>query len=98
MSMSMSLGTGTITIGGGLTVGRIGYGAMQLTGDQVWVRPRPRRRDRIAAARRRLRGDVPRQRRRLRPALERAIDPRSLPSVFGGSRDRDEGWFRTQRI
>jgi aryl-alcohol dehydrogenase-like predicted oxidoreductase len=26
----------TITIGGDLTVGRIGYGAMQLTGDQVW--------------------------------------------------------------
>jgi len=26
----------TITIGGELTVGRIGYGAMQLTGNQVW--------------------------------------------------------------
>src|SRR5689334_24101249 len=26
----------TITIGGDLTVGRIGFGAMQLTGDQVW--------------------------------------------------------------
>ena len=26
----------TVTIGGDLTVGRIGYGAMQLTGDQVW--------------------------------------------------------------
>jgi aryl-alcohol dehydrogenase-like predicted oxidoreductase len=26
----------TITIGGELTVGRIGYGAMQLTGEQVW--------------------------------------------------------------
>jgi aryl-alcohol dehydrogenase-like predicted oxidoreductase len=26
----------TITIGGDLTLGRIGYGAMQLTGDQVW--------------------------------------------------------------
>jgi aryl-alcohol dehydrogenase-like predicted oxidoreductase len=25
-----------VTIGGDLTVGRIGYGAMQLTGDQVW--------------------------------------------------------------
>ena len=28
--------TGTITIGGDLTVNRIGYGAMQLTGPQVW--------------------------------------------------------------
>ena len=26
----------TVTIGGDLTVGRIGFGAMQLTGDQVW--------------------------------------------------------------
>jgi pyridoxine 4-dehydrogenase len=28
--------TGTVTIGGDLTVGRIGYGAMQLTGPKVW--------------------------------------------------------------
>src|SRR4051812_48953293 len=27
---------GTVTIGGDLTVGRIGYGAMQLTGPKVW--------------------------------------------------------------
>jgi hypothetical protein len=26
----------TVTIGGDLTVGRIGYGAMQLTGPRVW--------------------------------------------------------------
>jgi pyridoxine 4-dehydrogenase len=26
----------TVTIGGGLTVGRVGYGAMQLTGPKVW--------------------------------------------------------------
>ena len=26
----------TVTIGGDLTVGRIGFGAMRLTGDQVW--------------------------------------------------------------
>jgi aryl-alcohol dehydrogenase-like predicted oxidoreductase len=26
----------TVTIGGDLTVGRIGYGAMQLTGPNVW--------------------------------------------------------------
>src|SRR6476469_7064589 len=31
-----SFGAATITIGGDLTVGRIGFGAMQLTGDQVW--------------------------------------------------------------
>jgi aryl-alcohol dehydrogenase-like predicted oxidoreductase len=28
--------SGTLTIGGDLTVGRIGFGAMRLTGDQVW--------------------------------------------------------------
>jgi aryl-alcohol dehydrogenase-like predicted oxidoreductase len=27
---------GTVSIGGDLTVGRIGYGAMQLTGPKVW--------------------------------------------------------------
>ena len=27
----------TVTIGGDLTVGRIGYGAMQLTGPKVWA-------------------------------------------------------------
>jgi len=27
---------GTVTIGGDLTVGNIGYGAMQLTGPKVW--------------------------------------------------------------
>lgn len=32
----MSTPTSTITIGGNLTVGRIGFGAMQLTGHQVW--------------------------------------------------------------
>jgi hypothetical protein len=32
----MSTPTSTITIGGDLTVGRIGFGAMRLTGDQVW--------------------------------------------------------------
>src|SRR3954469_12647038 len=36
MSASTSSTPGTITIGGELTVGRIGFGAMRLTGDQVW--------------------------------------------------------------
>jgi aryl-alcohol dehydrogenase-like predicted oxidoreductase len=30
------MNTGTVSIGGDLTVGRIGYGAMQLTGPKVW--------------------------------------------------------------
>src|SRR4051795_2544236 len=36
MSRTTSPDRGTIEIGGDLTVGRIGFGAMQLTGDQVW--------------------------------------------------------------
>src|SRR3954468_14728639 len=36
MSASTSSTPGTIEIGGDLTVGRIGFGAMRLTGDQVW--------------------------------------------------------------
>jgi aryl-alcohol dehydrogenase-like predicted oxidoreductase len=36
MDMTTRLDTDTITIGGDLTVGRIGYGAMQLTGPDVW--------------------------------------------------------------
>jgi aryl-alcohol dehydrogenase-like predicted oxidoreductase len=32
----MNMAHGTVTIGGDLTVGRIGYGAMQLTGPKVW--------------------------------------------------------------
>jgi aryl-alcohol dehydrogenase-like predicted oxidoreductase len=36
MSASTSSAPGTITIGGELTVGRIGFGAMRLAGDQVW--------------------------------------------------------------
>src|SRR3954452_12969480 len=36
MSASTSSAPGTITVGGELTVGRIGFGAMRLTGDQVW--------------------------------------------------------------
>jgi aryl-alcohol dehydrogenase-like predicted oxidoreductase len=36
MFASTSSAPGTITIGGELTVGRIGFGAMRLTGDQVW--------------------------------------------------------------
>ena len=30
------LPTETVTIGGDLTVGRVGFGAMRLTGDKVW--------------------------------------------------------------
>jgi hypothetical protein len=36
MSRATAVRTATITMGGDITVGRFGFGAMQLTGDQVW--------------------------------------------------------------
>src|SRR3954462_12853465 len=35
--------SGTFTLGGELTVNRLGFGAMRLTGDGVWGEPRVRR-------------------------------------------------------
>ena len=35
-------GAGTITLGGELTVNRLGFGAMRLTGDGIWGPPRDR--------------------------------------------------------
>ena len=42
---------GTIEIGGDLTVNRMGYGAMRITGDGIWGEPRHR--DQAQAALRR---------------------------------------------
>jgi pyridoxine 4-dehydrogenase len=41
-SDSVAAGAGTITLGGELTVSRLGYGAMQLTGPGVWGPPADR--------------------------------------------------------
>ena len=38
--MSVSTGAGTVTLGGDLTIDRLGYGAMQVTGTGVWGPPR----------------------------------------------------------
>ena len=40
MSTSIVANAGTFAIGGDTTVNRLGYGAMQLTGDGVWGEPR----------------------------------------------------------
>jgi pyridoxine 4-dehydrogenase len=34
--------SGTFAIGGDLTVNRLGYGAMRITGDGIWGEPRDR--------------------------------------------------------
>ena len=41
-SDSSATGAGTITLGGELTVSRLGYGAMQLTGEGIWGPPADR--------------------------------------------------------
>ena len=48
---------GTIGIGGDLTVNRLGYGAMRITGDGIWGEP-PDREQAKAALRRALELDV----------------------------------------
>ena len=44
-SSAAAAGAGTLTIGGDLTVNRMGFGAMRLTGEGIWGDPgiRPRR-------------------------------------------------------
>jgi aryl-alcohol dehydrogenase-like predicted oxidoreductase len=37
---TVSMQTDTVTIGGDLTVNRLGFGAMRLTGDGIWGEPR----------------------------------------------------------
>jgi aryl-alcohol dehydrogenase-like predicted oxidoreductase len=39
---SLAAGSGTITLGGALTVNRLGFGAMRLTGDGIWGPPKDR--------------------------------------------------------
>lgn len=40
MTSTRPVGAGTLTLGGDITVNRLGYGTMQLTGPGVWGSPR----------------------------------------------------------
>ena len=42
MSSPAATASGTFAIGGDLTVTRLGYGAMQLTGEGIWGEPADR--------------------------------------------------------
>lgn len=42
MTMQTNNATGTITLGGELTVNRLGFGAMRITGDGIWGPPKDR--------------------------------------------------------
>src|SRR5260370_30598197 len=37
-----AVSTGTVTLGGELTINRLGFGAMRLTGDGIWGPPKDR--------------------------------------------------------
>ncbi len=67
-SSSPSIASGTFSFGGDLTVHRLGYGAMQITGPGIWGEPADRDTcHRGAAPRRRARRRLHRHRRLLRP-------------------------------
>ena len=50
-SKATAAAAGTIDIGGDLTVNRMGYGAMRITGDGIWGDPPDRDRARAALRR-----------------------------------------------
>ena len=66
---SIAAGAGTIDVGGDLTVGRLGFGAMRITGRGIWGDP-PDHDEALAraAASRRARRQLHRHRRLVRPA------------------------------
>ena len=83
---------GELTLGGDMTVRRLGYGAMRITGDGHLGRAGgPRRRDRGAAARGRAGRQLHRHRRLVRPGRERGADRGGAASLPRRPRDRDQG-------
>ena len=98
MSAATAAAAGTIDIAGDLTVNRLGFGAMRITGTGVWGEP-PDRDAAKAVLRRadRARRELHRHRRLLRTRCERDTDRRSAVSIPRRSRDRDEGWPRATR-
>ena len=91
-------GSGTIDIGGDLTVHRLGFGAMRITGPGIWGEPpRSRRGQGGAAPGRRAGRQLHRHRRLVRSARERGADRRGAAPVPRGSRDRDQGRARAHR-
>ena len=83
---------GTIDVGGDLTVNRLGFGAMRITGPGIWGDP-PSRDQAIATLRRvvELGRQLHRYRRLLRPRGQRDPDRRGAPPVPGQPGHRDQG-------
>src|SRR6202035_4985173 len=83
---------GTIDVGGDLTVNRLGFGAMRITGSGIWGDP-PDRDQAIATLRRGggTRRELHRYRGLLRPRRQRGPHRRGALPVPGRPGDRDEG-------
>ena len=91
-SQPTAAAAGTIDIGGDLTVNRMGYGAMRITGPGIWGDPPDR--DQAKAALRRARGtgrQLHRHRRLLRPGGQRDPDRRGAVPLPRGPGHRDQG-------
>ena len=81
-----------ITLGNKLTVNRLGFGAMRITGEGIWGEPEPTRGGhRRPAPRRRARRQPHRHRRLLRPGGQRGADRRGAAPVSRRPRDRHQG-------
>ena len=89
---------GTIDIGGDLTVNRLGFGAMRVTGRGIWGEPRDRERGQGRAPPcRRARREPDRHRRLLRTGGQRDAHRRGPPPVPRRPRDRHQGRVRAAR-
>ncbi len=92
MSELPAAAAGTIAIGGDLTVNRLGYGAMRITGRGHHRATRPTAtRPARAAPRRRAGRRLHRHRRQLRTARERGAHRRGAAPLPGRPRDRHQG-------
>src|SRR4029450_11659004 len=89
---------GTVDIGGDITVNRLGFGAMRITGRGIWGEPPDRNLARAVLRRAvELGRQLHRHGRRLRPQRERGTHRRGATSLSGRSGRRYQGRTRTAR-
>ena len=82
MQQQTAASAGQFTIGGDITVNRLGFGAMRLTGKGIWGEPAdPRGRDAHPPPRAGARHQLHRHRRQLRAVRQRGPDPRDAASL-----------------
>ena len=88
---------GTVDVGGDLTVNRLGFGAMRVTGRGIWGDPPDRNQARAVLRRAVERSQLHRHCGLIRPGRERGAHRRGASSVSGGSGHRDQGRTRPPR-